>query len=162
MIADDLIQRSSIGVGHAFPGSLLRRDTRQVAGSSLSMHILSIFVGPVQACDQRDVSSVGSQRLHRLRQLQRIDARNVPEPVVFLDFIRLKSSDESGHLTIFLPRKEAAPDKTVRGIHHHQPPGGLRGLWQRAAEYARQRIQERQRHDGTCGFQKTSSWNGHG
>ena len=158
VVADDLIQTSAIRMRHPTLRSLHRRHAREITRGALRMHILAVLVSPVETRDQRDVARVRCQRLHRLRQLHRINPRLIfgASPILF--FVRREPAEKAHrHSRFVLARKKATPDEPIGHIHHHQFLRRLRSARDGTTENGRNRLQKRQRNHRPLGFQKISS-----
>ena len=91
LVTNDLIQAAAVGVPHALLGGLLGGDARKVAGSSLSVHVLSVLKSTIKSGYHGDVVLVLQQRLHGGGKFERVDSGLVEDSLVVLKLVGILS-----------------------------------------------------------------------
>ena len=95
---------------------LLRRNTGQIAGRSLSVNVLSVLVAAIKPRNQRDVLDEFGERFDRRSDLRFIYTRRALKTPLVFDLVGIEPADELGDVRVLFARKETASHDPVGQI----------------------------------------------
>ena len=84
------------------------------------MNVLTIFVGSIEAGDERDVIQMLGQGLHGRCQFQRIDSWLMLDTSFIFDLVGIESTNKIRQICVFFPREKATPNNAIRHVDDDQ------------------------------------------